>query len=180
MKPLTRVFGVLSVLLVASCAQSTPTGPSAPGPTNSINLSGDWQGTFTPRECELTGWDGSVGPCLNGVPGYPAGVRLTLTDVGGMISGNMRISARVPVTGTRSPTGTLQFSGTVTLSDDISSVFPSDEVTTVQDWTTTYDTTTDTMSGSMWITSSTYYHATGRLFRESRTRGTITDLKRLN
>lgn len=142
-----RVLNVLlSCVLAAACGDSsrviTPTAPTPPAPITSVtNYTGDWGGLYTITSC--TDLPPTLSYCRFNYNATPEGIRLTLNQVGTMISGSLVFRDRAgPVTGRVDDLGRLRLEGNL---GGLISRVPVFEIT---DWRTVIDPSSGAMLGA--------------------------------
>lgn len=125
---------ILAALMTLAACGGSPTAPS-----NTVDLTGVWQGTWQRTSCTETG--GAQGVACNQAPTSGA-LRLTLTQNGTAVQGSVEVASfLIPATGSVSSGGSLSLTGSAHLQS---------ATETLSNWSTTRSGTS--MSGSFTLT----------------------------
>ena len=120
---------ILGALMTLAACGGSPTAPS-----NTVDLTGVWQGTWQRTSCTETG--GAQGVACNQTPTSGA-LRLTLTQSGTAVQGSVEVASfLIPATGSVNSSGALTLTGSAHLQSGTE---------TLSNWSTTRSGTS--MSG---------------------------------
>jgi hypothetical protein len=125
---------ILGALMTLAACGGSPTAPS-----NTVDLTGVWQGTWQRTSCTETG--GAQGVACNQTPTSGA-LRLTLTQSGTAVQGSVEVASfLIPATGSVNSSGALTLTGSAHLQSGTE---------TLSNWSTTRSGTS--MSGGFTLT----------------------------
>jgi len=129
----------IQLMILAALIALTACGGSPTAPSNTVDLTGVWQGTWQRTSCTETG--GAQGVACNQTPTSGA-LRLTLTQTGTSVQGTVEVASfLIPSAGSVNNSGALSLTGSAHIQS---------ATETLSNWSTTRSGTS--MSGSFTLT----------------------------